>query len=131
MGTDQGVDLMATREEKMDGLRELLDWLDANPEFPVPFWLTYEHTIYADDEADLLAKRKILGRQVDKVVGNQKFGFSRKFGPIDVEVVIARDVVCERKVVGTREIPATEARTEDIVEWVCPESFLVKLGENV
>ena len=57
------------------------------------------------------------------------FGFKRMFGPITFIVQIPREVVCERKVVGTREVPAREAYSEEIVEYVCPESFLVKLGE--
>lgn len=55
-----------------------------------------------------------------------------------VSVSANRDVVCKRVVVGTKTVPAEperiiEARperTEEIVEWECPESFVALKSEE-
>lgn len=42
-----------------------------------------------------------------------------------------RESMCERKVVGTKVIPAQEARTEDIVEYDCNRISLLSLDVGV
>lgn len=117
------------RQAQIEGLREMLDLLEAHDELRLPYWLTDDHTIYALDEADLLAKRKMLGKTVTKIVTDTNFGFAQHFGPITLQVVVNREVVCEKVKTGTRHIEATEAHDVDTYEYVCPESFLMKLGE--
>lgn len=47
-------------------------------------------------------------------------------GRIRIDFFTSRDMVCERVVVGTKEVPEqyTPAHTEEIVEWKCSESLL-------
>lgn len=49
-------------------------------------------------------------------------------GGYEVTYSIAREAVCERKVIGTREIAerVIPARTEEIVEWECKPVSLLK-----
>lgn len=123
------VDVATKRQAQIDGLREMLDLLEAQPGLRLPYWLIEDQSVYATDEADLLLKRKMLGKTVDKVVTDSFFGFAQHFGPITLKVLVQREVVCERVKTGTKHIEAVEAHDVDTYEYVCPESFLMKLGE--
>lgn len=118
------------RAAKIADLRELVDFLDEHPAVPLPFWLTYNHDVWCDDAADLLAKRRELGGKLEKVIGSDRFGFSRMFGAIKLSLLVSREAVCERVATGTRHVEAVEAHDVDEYEYRCPESFLVALGES-
>ena len=71
---------------------------------------------------------KIVGSlgSCEKYSDETSIGVKKRFGPHVFDVYIPKTVSCERKVVGfeyveERIIPAHE---REIVEWVCPESFL-------
>ncbi|GLZ34857.1 hypothetical protein Lesp02_70440 [Lentzea sp. NBRC 105346] len=83
--------------------------------------------------ADFVRAAKAHGAKISKS-GNEKwFNVDLTFGCVGLHVYAARDEVCERVVVGTREVveevPDPEAlaavptttvtRTEEIVEWQC------------
>lgn len=51
----------------------------------------------------------------------------RSFGSVDVRVWTPSSQVCEKVVVGTREVPA---HIEEIVRWECPDSLLNTNGEQ-
>ena len=104
-----------------EGLRALADFLDAHPELKEPFGVTVLSMAENIDKLRLGARA--LG-QCDKVFNGEWFSVEKMFGPIKFEIYSRRELVCERIVVGKREVPAHE---EEIVEWTCSNDPLLKV----
>jgi len=130
-----------------DGLRLIADWLDANPDVPLPY---LDSTISGEDRPTLTIllgwwsgkdqreQMATIGRAMGQFAkyarpDGDRFAISHLFGSIAVTATAARDEVCERVVVGTHEVteevPDPEAlaalptvtvtKTVEEVEWVC------------
>ena len=121
---------MNNNQELIDGLQAFAYFLEKTPELrqvysPGPFNLP----ALTREELSELAK---LCGSVDKSFTDSHFNLTKKFGPLKLDVYIARDKVCER-VVTKVEVPevrlaATEAytikaHTKEIVEWKCPDDL--------
>lgn len=125
-------------QELADGLRELADFVETvGPKLPVDLDAPYLTAWVFDDYKGVEAKHWLTAREkmrrivklvgkADKVYKENYFDLRKYFGPIKLEFTTNRANVCERKVVGTKEIPehVVAARTEDIVEWVCNDPLL-------
>lgn len=124
------------RDELVAGLRELADFIEAKglqlPSMDVKAtaWVYgYDPKTYQDNpvRAHLTMRKaaKTLG-VAQKQYSNNYFDLIRKFGPIKLEITTPRRNICERKVVGTREIEeqVIPARIEEIVEWECYDPLL-------
>lgn len=107
-----------THTEFAAGLRELADFIERTPEFPLPYspklYAFSRH--YADgsgvEEAARIAR--LFGRCEKSVDENTaRFELTRRFGPVGLVFTVARGAVCER-----REV------TKTVVEWVCAPSLL-------
>lgn len=130
------------------GLRALADWIQANPEVVANFSRRLRISAYPRS-SDVAAEFAQLGRlarkhgaTVKKDVSEQMYNLALNFGAVTVQVLAYRQEVCERVVVGTREVteevPDPEAlaavptttvtRTEDVVEWQCKP--LLAAGES-
>jgi len=130
---------MITAAEYAAGLRELADWIEAHPEMPRPGGTLTVYTLNSREEA--AACLKALGT-CQKEYTESNFYLSREFGPIKLTFMFYRSAVCQRRVVGqkqvgTQVIPARitpeeiiPAHTEDIVEWDCEESLLALTTEE-
>lgn len=123
------------------GLRQIADWLDAHPEVPLPYLSSvatgrYEPTLpwyLMAGERDVIAAMGRAMGTFDKRGDDDKFRIFRRFAGIAVCAQIDRDEVCERVVIGTREVteevPDPEAlaavpkvtvtTTVEDVEWRC------------
>lgn len=130
---------MRTRAEQVAGIRELADWLEAHPEVPIPHELTgndYSYvlimTLSVDDpKATLAAIARALPGDVKKDADSSQFEIEGRVGGINVKAIAQRNEVCERVVVGTREITRTipdprvavpeieVTETIEDVKWVC------------
>lgn len=135
------------RAEYIAGLRQLSDILEANPELalpldgklegiPIAVYLTNDSE---DPRADMAAWTRALPGTKSKTPSGAEGEYftirTRLGGPngLHFKVLANRGDVCERIVIGTREVteekpdPAllaelplvTETRTEEIVEWRC------------
>ena len=106
------------------GLRELADFLDANPQLELT---TPSHMIYVS-ERDKLAEIARQGSWAKTYRGDY-FNLVKTFsGDVTLEVFTDRDAVCRKVVTGHRVVPAqpaTEEHTVEIVEWVCDDALLV------
>lgn len=120
------------------GIRALATFIEAHDEFDAPYmgpvwcWI-HEHD---PDEAKrrLAACAVALPGKADKHADDGTFNLITHFGPVEVRVTVARDVVCERVVVGHKTVEWTEpppgvemvtrTREIEVVEWHCPESVL-------
>ena len=116
---------MTRREEVIQGLRELADFLERNPTVPTP---------YAGVTVDVFPRDREELRQVaaaaswEKVYSTNWFWLQKDFsGGVSLHVDLERDQVCRRVVVGQRTIPAQPAQPEqlvDEVEWMCDDPIL-------
>jgi hypothetical protein len=106
---------MEDRNETISGLRQLADWLEAHPEVPVP---TYNQSSVAVEAADLPTIARAMG-QAEKTAYGDYFRLSKRFGGVEYYCYTDRDAVCTRTKVGTKVIPAQEARVVDVWEWDC------------
>lgn len=111
------------------GLRELADFIEANPEFAellngdeltmyVPSWHDGAEARFADVARKLGGKRR-------KDADTKYFHVTRQFGAVGVRIFTDRNVVCTKKVVGTRKVEKPDPNApkvevvEEIVEWEC------------
>ena len=112
------------RDQFLFGLRELLEFVETHPGFPLPVLPRF--SVSVGSKEDLADAARTLGK-VQKEVSSAWYSIQRQFGSITLDIFAARDRVCERVVVGTKVIPArpevllpaVPERTEEIVEWKC------------
>jgi hypothetical protein len=124
------------RAEYIKGLRALADALEQHPELRLPYdgrstgISVFPH---GDQRAELADWARVLPGRKEKTPRNTYFDLHGSFHGLKITVVCQRDEVCERHVVGTREVeveepdPAAVAalpkvkRTEILedVEWIC------------
>lgn len=116
---------MRDGQQFAERLRAVADWYDAHPGVPVPYLPSLNAFIVEGrDEFAVVAKR--LGH-AEKGIAGDLFYLRVTIAGLNLDFNIGRTEVCEARVVGTREIPAraayhlpaTEARTEDVIEWEC------------
>ena len=114
-----------------DDLRKLADFLETQPDVmnrliaPTFYLFSYSEDGFRERNAQLGTFTK----------GSNKYSLQaiKKFGRVEIIHDISHTQVCEKKVVGTksvtRSVPAVEVEMidvteeEEIVEWVCPESW--------
>lgn len=112
-----------TPSEYVAGLREMADFFEAKPDL-VPVWSPLIINVFAEDRDEFTSMSRQLGGHRTKGADDNFFEVKRTFGHHTVSVNISRELVCERKVVGTRIVPAQPEATEEIFEWVCNDPVL-------
>ena len=117
-----------TRQETIDGLRALADYLETRPDVPLPY---FGFVNAFGDEEELPVVARAMGGFTKDHTGDY-LTLVKSFGPVGLHVHFASEQVCERVVVGTEEVPekVTPAHTKEIVEWKCPESLLALTPES-
>lgn len=136
---DMTVEEVTPRQVQAADLRRLADLLEANPEIPLPrgFGANQYNRIcwYATSVAEAAAVVKMFGGRWEKNDPNagdwdaDNLRMHRKLDELEVEVVVSRERVCEKTVVGTKRVkkrvvvqaPVYEERyvDEDEVEFEC------------
>lgn len=113
------------------GLRALADWLDEHPKVELFESEPYFALSAVDSKENAVRIARALG-QCTKDIGPSTLTLTRSFEGVRVGLVFWRSTVCERRVVGTREVPerVTPAHVEEIVEWDC-HSILGQQGEPI
>ncbi len=111
------------RAERLDSMDMLLDFLRNNPVIPLPRWGYVSSYNWENDNLKDVVKAM---SPCDKEVTESFFKLATRIGDIEFSTNFNRDDVCEKKVIGTREVAEVtyEAHTVDIVEWTCPDSLL-------
>src|SRR6266498_3169456 len=129
------------RAEFLASLRQIIDWLQAHPDVPQPYHLLGDKLyiyVYGEDPRAVLARIARAMGNADKDVDEARFELRRRFGAITLVASARRDEVCERVVVGTREVTrqapdphalaalnvVTVTEIVEDVQWVCPPSLL-------
>lgn len=118
-----------------DSLRQLADFLDANPVIPVPPYPDVDIYLCDDESIENVSKvARSLG-VFNKVFTNYGLLYlERMVGIITLRAIVNRDSVCTKRIIGTKTITKkvlpegvemiTKEIEEDIVEWDCPPSLL-------
>lgn len=124
------------------GLRKLADMIEQNPELAVNFRHTLTSSgihvhLCSDNKAAEMARIGRIARRhgatTTKDIDDKWHDLILDFGGLKADILAYRNEVCEKVVVGTREVteevPDPEAlaavptvtvtRTEDVTEWVC------------
>lgn len=129
------------RERYIDGLRVLAAVLEQNPDVPLPYEGTGSfigiNFLSGDDPRGQMAEAaRAFPCKWDKVFWGGEtsyFDLRAQLAGLKVSLTAYREVVCTRKVTGTREVTETVkdpaklaevpeievTRTEDIIEWDC------------
>ena len=131
---------MTTRMNTINDIRAILDFLELHEEFPLPVAFKPSRGQFTawclepDPEAAKawVADRARELRTCEKVAQNGFLGVFRPFGDVSLGVKVSQEATCEKRVVGTHEVEKPiyreavtyERVTEEIVEWVCPDSLL-------
>lgn len=124
------------RHDNVAGLRELADFLEANPEL-MDYMVMPTFYVFPYGGNALFARLALTLGNARKSVSGSYYNVERDFGPITLQVTASRERVCERVVVGTEEVEVTEPDPEAVaalptvtrietvekVEWVCPPSL--------
>jgi len=112
----------------INGLHDLADFLHNHPDLPLPYGdlSCWDHGAESIESASKIARA--LGT-FEKKEGVSYLYLNKEFGPIQLQYAFPRSAVCERVVVGTREVEREVTPThdrvfemveEEIVEWKCP-----------
>lgn len=117
---------MSKRTEFIAGLRELADFLEKHRAAPLPVGYL---NAFPDDDIDLASIARAIGSAEKDFNGDWLF-LNKQFGPIQYAVSIKRERFCEKRVIGTRIVPASPEHEEEIFAWDCVESILAGNGNH-
>lgn len=108
-------------------LHELAKFYEEHPDFPQ--FDTYIFNVWLKDKETFQKAARELGDSKKGAVSDYFF-LKRQFGPFRLDVNVQRDLICEKRQVGTRTIPAYSSPEQvvPVYEWTCPESVM-KGGE--
>jgi hypothetical protein len=137
------------REQYIQGLRDLADWLDAHEEFEINEYMDGCIAINYVQTKEELAERARQFGPGKKFDDTYSIGLERSFGPHGVSLNIGKEQSCERIQVGVKEVTKTYRRgqePEDAVlvdsayvavkeeepqyDWKCPPSLLRSLSDG-
>lgn len=122
---------MTAMTDTVKGLHDLADFIEAHPDLNWSYLKGSARAIVGDKEsfAEFAA---IPGGWEKDAYGDESggnFTITRKFGPVEFQVITSRNQVCERVVVATEmvAVPDPEALAavphtfveREIVEWKC------------
>jgi hypothetical protein len=124
MMTDDNSD---DRLQKLNDVRDVLDWLEAHPQVPLPYDIGYGGFLIAS--VNLKGELQQLAREFgecEKEFSQDSFYLRKRFGTSSLYAFTARQEVCERVVVGVEQVPEEirPAYQREIVEWRCNEPLL-------
>lgn len=112
------------RADDLAGMRELIDFLEANPCVPLP---SFDMNTYAENAEEFVTLRRVMGATDKYDCGDWMYFRKRFSGDVRLDLNISKEQTCERVKVGTRKVAATPAlpeRTDDVFEWKCSGSIL-------
>src|ERR1700677_796620 len=117
------------QEQWLKGLREIVEFLHNHPE-AINTYSSLRVPIGVDSTEDLIDRATAIGGKWDKEEGEEYFHLVKHFGEHQVRLMVKRDQVCERVLIGneTVEVPDPNAPkvtiTQPVYEWRCPDSLL-------
>jgi hypothetical protein len=121
-------DLTDIQQDYVNGLRAAADFFELHPEL-IKTWSCYTILVPLNSKEELQEAARVMGG-FKKTFSDSHVGLLKRFSKtLSMEAYVLRDRICERVVVGQKEvpaqaaIPASPAHMEDVVEWRCPAEF--------
>ncbi len=126
---------MNERETILNDAQQVIEWFRAHPDIPLPYAFTDAYRIYSWDSKEEAAKLARAFGSCEKVADDDAFRLQKRIGGAIIEGYFTRSSVCERVVVGTKDVEVDEVdpvalaalpktkvkRQVEVVEWRCPE----------
>jgi len=120
-----------TNEEFVSSLRQVVDFYEKHVEIPLPDLSVISVYDWNKTGKDTIRIAALALGTCEKESNHSIFEINKKFGQIELRFVTSRNLVCTRRVVGTKTVEAIyrpseyiPKHEEEIVEWDCPESIL-------
>jgi hypothetical protein len=116
--------MVEERTAYVKALRDFATFLESNPDIPVPGSQNFFH--YTTDKELFKAGVKAIGSRGRKEFRDDQWAnYIVTIGPLEYCLFIARETVCQRIVVGEKQVEKriVPAYVEELVEWKC-ESWL-------
>lgn len=111
------------RRACVSGLRQLADFIEANPSLPVPYGDNLN--VFVGGKDDLARLARVGGVRWEKNATADYFYLKTYFdGGHSYEINIERQKVCRKVVTGTRVEPAKPSQVVEEFHWVCDEPLL-------
>lgn len=123
------------------GLRAFADFLELHPDL-YSSWETIRYVHIVDTAAEFAGAIRATGSgEKGQLDSAEKLTFTRDFGGgVSFEVWVPKAETCVQRVVGqktvTKLVPPPDVEmvevteTVDVIEWVCPPSFLALEGSD-
>ncbi len=109
------------RDDVIQGLRELADFLEQHPDVPAPAYNTLNAQAWSKEALTLAAR----AASWTKDYNDNYFSLRRMFpGYLTFDVYVERNTICRKVVTGTRLEPAQPEREVETYERVCDEPLL-------
>lgn len=118
--------------------RQMLDFLETKPDLiddlggiHLGFYVYGDGPQKEDREKNARKKTARFARMMgksEKEWNDYALEIKKKFGSHQLRVSVAREAICERKVIGTEHVPEyrVSAHTKEIVEWVCEDPSILR-----
>lgn len=99
-----------THEEYVQGLRDMADFVERTPDFPLDCTANFNiFPGWGHDDSEIKSEMARYARMLAPVEKDTLLGewfiLRRKFGPVTIEVNAKRDKVCTPKVVRVEHVP--------------------------
>ena len=131
--TTEQVEIRAWVQTRIDGVRKVLDILEANPELANRTWITGNWSCYVSTKEEFDKIRRLIGPHTKNVNSYSAVAERAINDEVTIRVETPREQVCTKvktgeKIVEKEVLPEgvkmlTEVVTEDVYEWVCPDSW--------
>lgn len=131
--TEEQVVIREWVQTRIDGVRKVLDILEANPELANRTWITGNWSCYVSTKEEFDKMRRLMGPHAKEVDNYSAKATHEINDEVRLVVETPREQVCEKvktgeKLVEKEVLPEgvemlTVVETEDVYEWVCPDSW--------
>ena len=112
-----------TPKEYANCLRQAADFYDSvGYDFPIPDGhLTKSFYFTPNSSKEMVTKIARVFGSCEKSYNGSLFELYKDFDGVKISFIFGRDSVCEKRVVGTKEVPSCyiPSHIEEIVEWDC------------
>jgi hypothetical protein len=109
-----------TRQQMLDGLQQMLDWLRENTQLPLPYGLG--GACFLTEEEGRKGREGTYGwEKQDNGPYIQYTKTWAPFGRVSYTIYVDKSTTstCKQVKVGTKIVPAVPAHEEDDMKWVC------------
>jgi hypothetical protein len=107
----------AKRTAAIDGLRQLADMLERTPDVDLPHAMGGAVFVELDEARGYMAASPGGWRKEDS---GDYWAYVKAYpGNVSFTAYVSRENLCRRVKIGTKEVDAVEAHTEDIFKWEC------------